>query len=282
MATVADVMEEFNRLDSAYALRQRLAGVVGAWSEDQRAELLRDVRNKQQTHSTDLHALLSRKVPFALLVEYIGAPSSSPSEETAASVYARLMGKRPGYTRPSLRDKVYYLLLLLGALGLSALVVLNIYGQSGHVSSINIVIGVGVVFIVGMVFDALLWGTFRRSLFNLNQNLTQLSNPLADSLYGFALNEAPMRLRLRHLSPPLAHLLTHLSPHELRVVLLSPPNVVEQVLLYAPPSVVQQQKMLAWTHAYPRYVLAMVGLVLPFGQTRLLKKAAREISSNSV
>lgn len=238
--------------------------------------------------------LLKRKVPFELLIEYIGAPEVDPTMETKSVIYNRLAKNhlRPTYSE-NFKDKVGHMIsfaAFAGSFTFCAATTATLFLPPTHpVSELarsmaeflpgalksfvpqgNLIytnaheIALALFATIGLGSAYQQWSKGRSAPVELHSKIAKLSNPLAEDFFSYASKEVTIKPILDGLSNADKHLLSHLSPYEMRTVLSSSPEVTQELLEYLRPSFAQRKSALAGSESFFSYMGHMMGAaVLP-------------------
>ena len=141
----------------------------------------------------------------------------------------------------------------------------------GALAGPNTAISVSALIGLGLIGAAVQRHKARKKLPDLASKLTEPVAGQAQEIYGNNRSDRAWT-RYQKLSEGHKHLLTHLSPYELRVVLTGGPQAAREVLTANPISYSQQ--IIAWAHESPR-VLLFIGRAIEVSLPESMKKPVR-------
>lgn len=141
----------------------------------------------------------------------------------------------------------------------------------GALAGPNTAISVSALIGLGLIGAAVQRHKARKKLPDLASKLTEPVAGQAQEIYGNNRSDRAWT-RYQKLSEGHKHLLTHLSPYELRVVLTGGPQAAREVLTANPISYSQQ--IIAWAHESPR-VLLFIGRAIEVSLPESMKKSVR-------
>lgn len=248
--------------------------------------------------------LLKRKVPFELLIEYIGAPEVDPTIETKSVIYNRLSKnhQRPTY-HETFKDKVGYMmgyaafagsftfaaattatLLLPPTHPISELANAMANATPGLLKSFvpqgNMIYNNAKEFslflfaVIGLYGAYGQWSKGRSAPVELHSKISKPSNLLAEEFYSY---NDQIKKSLNGLTVADKHLLSHLSAYEMRTILSSSPEVAHELLDAVRPSFAQRESALANNESYFSFIGHMMeAAVLP---PRLRKSIANMLDT---
>ena len=230
--------------------------------------------------ATEFKDLLKRKVPFELLIEYIGAPEVDPTIETKSVIYNRLSKnhQRPTY-HETFKDKVGYIMgyaAFAGSFTFGAATTATLFLPPTHPvadlahAMANITPGLLKSFVpqgnmiynnakefslalfaaIGLYSAYHQWSKGRSAPVELHSKISKPSNPLAEEFYAYNTHQSLIKKSLDSLTTADKHLISHLSAYEMRTILSSSPERVHELLDAIRPSFAQRENALASNESY--------------------------------
>lgn len=242
----------------------------------------------------EFKVLMNNKIPVELLIEYIGAPENAiePTDEARQTVFNRLSKELPVtdniYRRICYGISYIAFALSFGMGGIRALTFndpndtanalvtsgLNLLPQAMRTLNVPGALAIqnnpylseisGVLFMgIGLTFALMDRHNRKNERTAPRQKISQSNNPLSDSVIGYETYQNQIDNVLNKLSEGDKHLLDHLSPFALRAVLISPSEVVEDILKYHKISFRQKQQYTAKEQTAIEFLGHMMVLPLP-------------------
>jgi len=240
-----------------------------------------------------LQDLLKRDTPIEFLIEYIGAPDIDATVETKSVIYNRLAKNyRPNYST-TFKEKVvpvmtfgaFFGAILLGGTALLTLSPDISIAQAATEASASsdklagmiaplVPLGefiytnapeIGMALLLGLTLAKSYkeWSESKNSVVELHSQIAKKSNNLAESFFGYEKHKDKIKNQLDGISEADKHLLKHLSPYEMRTVLVSGPEKIKDLLDCAPHSFSQRKSALATTQGWLMYTANMMITVIP-------------------
>ena len=311
------VIKELRLMNSSYtnqpiSLKNRIKSLCSSQQLIQIHQKLRDIPAGSNTHR-ELKDLLQRKIPFELLLEYIGAPITDPVLETKSVIYNRLAKnhQRDNF-QESFKDKVGYMLsfaAFAGSFTFGAATVATLFLPPNHpVSELarsmaeitpaavksfvpqgNMIynnakeISLALFAAIGLGSAYRQWSKGRKSAVEVHSKIAKPSNPMANAALGYDQHRNIIDTKLNHMSVSDQHLISHLSPYEMRAVLASSPQVAQELLDYLTPSFGQRKNSWASSQSFFSYMGHMMeGATLPHGMRKALTQICQHFSDSDL
>lgn len=295
-------------ISSPIDFKKRIKNLNGAQSLAKLYNALTEMQ-KRVSVSAEFTDLLKRKVPVELLIEYIGAPEVDAEIETKSVIYNRLSKnhQRPTY-HETFKDKVGYMIgyaafaasftfgaattatLFLPsthpisefahAMGNLAPSVLKSFVPQGNAIYNNAKeFSLALFASIGLYSVYTQWTKGRSAPVELNSRIAKSSNSLAEEFYSYNSHKQVINTTLEGLTTADKHLLSHLSPYEIRTILTSTPEVAKEILDAVRPSFAQRENAFASNESYFSFIGHMMeAAVLP---SRLRKPIVNILESFS-
>ena len=311
------VIDRLSNTDPLYTthpidLKKRLKSLYSAEGLVRMNQQIRDFETGSNTHK-EFQELLHRKVPIELLVEYIGAPITDSVLETKSVIYNRLAKnhQRDNF-QESFKDKVGYMLsfaAFAGSFTFGAATVATLFLPPNHpVSELarsmaeitpaavksfvpqgNMIynnakeISLALFAAIGLGSAYRQWSKGRKSAVEVHSKIAKPSNPMANAALGYDQHRNIIDTKLNHMSVSDQHLISHLSPYEMRAVLASSPQVAQELLDYLAPSFGQRKNSWASSQSFFSYMGHMMeGATLPRGMRKALIQICQHFSDSDL